>query len=300
MRLLSGNAHPPSQQQRGQTMTEYLIILPALLLLILGVIQYAFIYQAKISLNYATFMGARQGALKNANITSIKDGVAGGMTPFFMRTGTTPFVTDLAKARVVAMIEIFNPNTATVEILRPTPAVFEGFAQGSDSMPNDNLMFRPSDVLEGMTIQDANLLQIRVTYCVKLIVPLVNRVIYAIATGIESVKNMTNENFWDSNAETVTNSCSMMNDQYATVRTQVDSITGNLPDKVSIPLGSFGNVDAPVPGSLAANANSLANSAIDRLPNQFPDIPLLNWNVGGMRIPITAEAIVRMQSPVKF
>jgi len=131
-------------------------------------------------------------------------------------------------------------------------------------------------------------------------VPVVNRVIYALATGIESVKNMTNENFWDSNAETVTNSCSMMNDQYATVRTQVDSITGNLPDKVSIPLGPLGNVDAPVPGSLAANANRLANSAINRLPQQFPDIPLLNWNVGGMRIPITAEAIVRMQSPVKF
>ena len=59
-------------------MVEYLIIFPALLLLILGAIQFALIYQAKFTLNYATFMAARQGALKNAKMTSIKDGLAGG------------------------------------------------------------------------------------------------------------------------------------------------------------------------------------------------------------------------------
>src|SRR5450631_4211634 len=88
--------------QRGQAMIEYLIIFPALLLLVLGAIQFALIYQAKFTLNYATFMGARQGALKNAKLTSIKDGVAGGMTPMFMRLTGTPGLTDLAKARLIA------------------------------------------------------------------------------------------------------------------------------------------------------------------------------------------------------
>jgi hypothetical protein len=287
MRLFAGISghNRPYPRQRGQSMTEYLIILPSLLLLVLGVIQFALIYQAKASLNYATFMGARQGALKNANMTSIMDGVAGGMTPFFMRTSNAPFLDDMAKARMISAIEVFNPNTAKVEIISPTPEAFDAFSLMSTTgdISNDNLMFRDSSVLkDGMSIQDANLLKIRVTYCVKLMVPFVDRVIYALNTGIAEVKNMTQASYWASNAETIPNLCSKMNDTYATARQQVDSLTASMPAGVSL------------------TANGLANAVINQLPQQFPTIPVLNWNVGGMRIPITAEAIVRMQSPVKF
>jgi len=271
--------------QRGQAMTEYLIILPSLLLLVLGVIQFALIYQAKASLNYAAFMGARQGALKNANMTSIMDGVAGGMTPFFMRTSKTPSIGDMAKARAISAIEIFNQNTAKVEIISPTAEAFDAFSTLSNTgdIPNDNLMYRDSTVLnDGMSIQDANLLKIRVTYCVKLMVPLVDRVIYALHTGIAEVTNMTQASYWSSNVETIPNMCSVMNDTYAAARQQVDSLTSSMP------------------AGVALTANGLANQVINQLPQQFPTIPILNWNVGGMRIPITAEAIVRMQSAVKF
>ncbi len=289
MKLSTANSHDKQpcqrQRQRGQSMTEYLIILPSLLLLVLGVIQFALIYQAKASLNYATFMGARQGALKNASMTSIMDGVAGGMTPFFMRTSNAPFLDDMAKARMISAIEVFNPNTAKVEIISPTPEAFDAFSLMSTTgdISNDNLMFRDSnDLKDGMSIQDANLLKIRVTYCVKLMVPFVDRVIYALNTGIAEVKNMTQASYWASNAETIPNMCSKMNDTYASARQQVDSLTAAMPAGVSL------------------TANGLANAVINQLPQQFPTIPVLNWNVGGMRIPITAEAIVRMQSPVKF
>lgn len=281
MRLHAAN----TQRQRGQAMTEYLIILPTLLLLVLGVIQFALIYQAKASLNYATFMGARQGALKNANKTSIMDGVAGGMTPFFTRASTAPALNDMAKARMIAAIEIFNPNTAKVEIISPTLEAFKEFTAESDTdnIPNDNLMYRKSgDLKDGMSIQDANLLKIRVTYCVKLVVPFVDRVIYALSTGIDSVKNMTQDSYWSSNAETIPNMCSTMNNAFASSRQQVNALTSKMPAEIALP------------------ANGLANSMMNLLPQQFPTIPVLNWNVGGMRIPITAEAIVRMQSPVKF
>jgi len=273
------------RRQRGQSMTEYLIILPSLLLIVLGVIQFALIYQAKASLNYATFMGARQGALKNASITSIMGGVAGGMTPFFMRTSNAPFLDDLAKARMIAALEISNPNTAKIEIISPTAEAFDAFSQLSTTgdISNDNLMFRDSSVLnDGMSIQDANLLKIRVTYCVKLMVPFVDRVIYALSTGIASAKNMTQESYWTSDTETIPNRCSVMNSTYASVRQQVNALTDAMPAGVSL------------------TANGLANSAITQLSQQFPMIPVLNWNVGGMRIPITAEAIVRMQSPVRL
>lgn len=274
----------PSRQQSGQSMTEYIIILPSMLLLVLGVIQFALIYQAKASLNYATFMGARQGALKNANLRSIKDGVAGGMTPFFTRTSSAPFLDDMAKGRMIAAIEIFNPYTTTVEIISPTAEAFDEFTKlsGTGDIPNDNLMFRPSSNQNGMSVQDANLLKIRVTYCVKLVVPFVDRVIYALHTGIAEVQNLTNTSYWSSKTETIPNSCSKMNDTYASVREKVDSITGKMP------------------ASVALTASEFADTVIDQLPQQFPTIPVLNWNIGGMRIPITSEAIVRMQSPVKL
>ena len=265
-----------SQRARGQAMIEYLIIFPALLLLVLGAIQFALIYQAKFTLNYATFMAARQGALKNAKLTSIKDGLAGGMTPLFMRTTDTPFLDDLAKARIISTIEVFNPLTAKVEIISPTQAAFDAMQQNNE-LPNDNLMYR-SATGDGMSIQDANLLKIRVTYCVKLIVPFVNRMIYSLSNGIDSVKNLTHESFWSGAAATTPNMCSRLSEMYAQVRQQVDNIASGLPAGVSI-------------------VDDLAGSIISQLPTQFPTIPLLNWNVGGMRIPITAEAIVRMQSP---
>ncbi|NMM13675.1 MAG: hypothetical protein HHJ17_09080 [Rhodoferax sp.] len=285
VRGMRGFTSKPLHRQRGQSMTEYLIILPSLLLLVLGVIQFALIYQAKASLNYATFMGARQGALNNAKITSIIGGVVGGMTPFFMRTSNAPFLDDMAKARMIAAIEVSNPNTAKVEIISPTAVAFDAYSQLSNTgdIPNDNLMFRDSSVLkDGMSIQDANLLKIRVTYCVKLMVPFVDRVIYALSTGIASVKNMTQESYWVSSTETIPNICSVMNGSYASARQQVNALTGAMPAGVSL------------------TDSGLTDSDIKQLSQQFPTTPVLNWNVGGMRIPITAEAIVRMQSPVRF
>lgn len=257
---------------KGQAMTEYLIILPSLLLLILGVIQLAFIYQAKSTLNYATFMGARQGALKNANLNSVKDGVAAGMTPYFMHTSTAPDMPDLVKARLISAIEIFNPKTASVEILSPSAAAFNALNLGG-SIPNDNLMYRTATG-DGMSIQDANLLKIRVTYCVKLIVPFVDRIIYGLATGIQSVTNLTNESFWQSNAESRPNLCSAMN-------------------------AAYGNGDTTIQNMNAAEASGLSGPQKTALAGALSSvIPGLNWNLGGWRIPITSEAIVRMQSPV--
>ena len=301
MRFLSGTAHSQSQHQRGQTITEYLIILPVLLLLILGVIQYAFIYQAKISLNYATFMGARQGALKNANLTSIKDGVAAGMTPFFMRTNTAPSLSTLGIARAVSMIEIFNPGTAKVEIISPEPYSVADYSEDADdpSIPNDNLMFRQSSAAEGhLTIQDANLLKIRVTYCVKLNVPVVNRVIYAISAGITGIKNLANESFWDSASEGTPNElCSMTNDLWAPLRTTVNDQVAAQLDKIPT---EFSSTTSDTIGQVKTYLGNLTGKAIDKLPQKVPRIPVLDWDINGMRIPITAEAIIRMQSPVKF
>ncbi len=269
------------RRSSGQAIVEYIIIFPVLLILIMGAIQIALIYQAKFTLNYATFMGARQGALKNANLNSIKDGVAAGMTPLFMRWdgSGTPGLVDLTKARVIATIEVFNPLSAEVRIISPTQVAFDALSGGGTEIPNDNLMYRSGEG-DGMSIQDANLLKVRVTYCVKLVVPFVNRMIYSLVNGIEGVKNLANEFFWTPGtlaaAPVTPNMCTTATNTFASLSSAVTGLTSGIPGMSTV--------------------TSLLGGA---LSGPFPTIPLLNWNISGMRIPVTAEAIVRMQSPVQ-
>lgn len=275
-------------------MVEYLIILPVLLMLVLGGIQFALLYQIKNTLNYAAFVGARQGALQNAKLNVIKDGIASGMTPLFT---FSPDVVGLLKGRTIAMIEVFNPLTANVEILSPNTKVADDFAVDDPDdkkariIPNDNLMYRcgsedqhPCDDAvgenSGMTIQDANLLKIRVTYCAKLIVPLANVTIYSLVNGIEGVRNLSGTFFSTNPGKAKTpNMCSKLQDRFGE---KVDAL---------VDAGKYVGADLSfMQTMLGTISNALSNATI----------PLLDWGIGGYRIPLTAEAIVRMQSPARF
>ncbi|MBT2971609.1 MAG: pilus assembly protein, partial [Candidatus Thiodiazotropha sp. (ex Ctena orbiculata)] len=54
------------KRQRGAAMTELLVALPALLLMGLGGLQSALLFDAKTTINYATFEAARKGAVTHA------------------------------------------------------------------------------------------------------------------------------------------------------------------------------------------------------------------------------------------
>ena len=69
--------------QAGQSMTEFLVVLPVLLLLILGAVQFALIYHAKITLNYAAFEAVRAGTLGQGKFEEVKEGFARGMAPLY-------------------------------------------------------------------------------------------------------------------------------------------------------------------------------------------------------------------------
>ncbi len=278
---------PTANHERGQAMVEYLIVFPTLILLVLGAIQFAILYQVKSTLNYAAFIGARQGALENASMLSIKDGVSSGLTPLFTFTKDSASSSDkllaLARGRAIAWVEVFNPLVTKVQIVNPTKAAFAGYKTLSDSgdeIPNDNLMYRPTSAdYDGMSIQDANLLKIRVTYCAKLIVPFANRTIYALYRGINGLENLASESFSDTNIQAAgadTNCQDPATAAQATIDDAVAQINTYLTN-AGLPTISSINVSADIPSFT---------------------IPVLNWNIGGMRIPLTAEAVVRMQSPV--
>ena len=214
---------------------------------------------------------------------SIKDGVASGMTPLFMRVNSSvPGITDLARARMISTIEIFNPHTASIEILSPTSDAFEEHNNGV-AIPNDNLMYRPTTVKGGVSVQDANLLKIRVSYCFKLVVPLVNKLIYGMAVGLEETKVLTGISFNDAGStESKPKMC-----------TNINKVKAEAADSVVNEINSRAGPLAPLTGSLSSTATTIINNAFDNLP-------LLNWNMGGVRIPIVTEAVIRMQTPYQL
>ncbi len=178
-------------RQQGQSMTEFAIILPILLFLILGALQFIFIYQVKTTLNYATFEAARAGSLENAQIDAVQNGFSRAMAAYFTRPADD---TDIQKsAAVVRARELvrqqIEDGLVRFERINPTQNSFDTFGEdaggGMIEIPNSHLIFRDAGPTDnrGLSIQDANLLKIRITYCVDLIVPFANRIIETAAKG---------------------------------------------------------------------------------------------------------------------
>jgi hypothetical protein len=178
--------------QRGQSMTEFIIITPVLLILVFGALQFALIFQAKTTLNYATFEAARAGALNNANLSAIENGLARGLAALYTHDNTVEKVS-AARDRIREEIsgDAGTPPFVQIEIINPS---MESFADhgveidGDCQIPNDNLMYRARTVgsASNQTIQDANLLKLRITYCYPLYVPFVNRLLATLLTRAPS------------------------------------------------------------------------------------------------------------------
>lgn len=230
-----------NQRQGGQALVEYIYVFPILAMLILGAIQFGFIYQTKAALNYATFTATRHGALNNGSMSSIMSGLTSGMMPLFAHSSSTGGERNLEmlkNAWKLADQQVTNPKLMQISIVNPTNAALVAYGSLSESggeIPNDNLMYRPTSISGGtMNIQDANLLKVRVTYCYKMAVPILNKLIFNIAI--------------------------------------------NPPP-------------TPVIGKTAADM--LASEDAPGTGRRCTDIP------GEYRIPITSEAVVRMQTPFK-
>lgn len=200
-------AAAPIQTSCGQSMVELLVILPVMLLLIFGTIQFALIYHAKITLNYAAYEGVRAGTL-NCNAVSedysdqcnseigqydaVKEGFARGLAPLYSyfepdakkrKTMDTPAGNQVeafqqGRQRIFTEFES-EYDFIRIERLNPTEKAFADFAV-DDVIPNDNLKYRTriGGASSETAIQDANLLHLRFTYWYPLYVPFINRIMF--------------------------------------------------------------------------------------------------------------------------
>lgn len=174
-----------NRYQGGQALPEYIYVFPILALLILGAIQFGFIYQTKSTLNHATFQATRSGALNNGSMTAIVEGLTSGLMPLFAHranSGGEMNLDMLKEAWKLASAQVKDPKLTTIRIVNPNQAAltaYQGQSESGKEIPNDNLMYRSTSIAGGgMSVQDANLLKVRVTYCYRLTVPILNKLIF--------------------------------------------------------------------------------------------------------------------------
>lgn len=154
------------------------------------------LYRGKHSLNTATFLAARAGALHHARLAPIEAELARSMAPVYLLGQRDAQGLSLAIARTRALIA--QPGVGA-QIVSPTRDIFDQLArplriQRSDEsefrwqavIPNDNLRERPREMANVTTdqgdrpihLQDANLLRIRSLWCHRLIVPGLDRWVF--------------------------------------------------------------------------------------------------------------------------
>jgi len=168
-------------------MAETVVIIFVTLLLLLGIIQFALIYNAKTTLTYAAFEAARAGALNYADRNAIEFALARGLAPLY--TSIEPSdsmmnkVDSVKTARDTVLAEIKAGNYACIERLNPTSNAFNAHGitdpegRFGKIIPNDNLHYRSALTKGGVSIQDANLLKLRITYCYPMYVPIISNTI---------------------------------------------------------------------------------------------------------------------------
>jgi hypothetical protein len=172
---------PSPQQQRGQSLTEFLVAMFGFGLLLLALLQSILFYRAKTTVDYAALEAARAGALHGADKGQMQKGLARGLTPLYATATASPTIAGTGEAYLKAFPAVLA--FSNIKVLSPSAGSFDDFKEaqydGKMALPNDTLNFRPANVGSrgGLSVQDANILKIQVTFTYPLIVPIIDRVV---------------------------------------------------------------------------------------------------------------------------
>ena len=212
--------------QRGVSMVELVIALPMFLMLIFVIAEMSLMHQAKSVLDMASLAAARAGAINQGDPARMKTAAAAAMSPLYApgtnlagaigaSTADAHALHAVGSTRITHVPSGPNFNDAgggsqpgiKVEILSPTRQMVKDFGVSRSYgearprtervIPNDNLMYRDTREINGVNVQDANLLKIRVTYLYQtrmpmtkyFFTPLMNASLMSVMFGGEAIGN---------------------------------------------------------------------------------------------------------------
>lgn len=170
---------PAPRAQRGATLVEFVVVGPLVLFILLVLMQYALLFHARSQLNYATFEAARAGTVANARPAAIRAAFERAMTGYHGGgTTTAELAAALARAGAEApftRIEVLSPTRESFDDYH-SPALAARLGNPGRVIPNTHLAHLvcpidrpgcrsdPAANVSGQTLQDANLLKLRITY----------------------------------------------------------------------------------------------------------------------------------------
>lgn len=168
-----------ANNQKGVSMIETIMIFPIVLMIALWIIHIGLVYQARANLEYAALMGARVGSVSSINIPAMQTEVANRLAA--SQVGSIPVA----------------PGDVLITVLNPTRRMFQvcgvprsdglndcGAGTPNCEIPNFGLQFRAVDSsCDGVSIQDANILRIQVSYQFDSKIPFMNVPLFARDAG---------------------------------------------------------------------------------------------------------------------
>lgn len=172
-----------ANRQRGQGVIETCVVMAVFGTFLLGIFQMILFYRAKSLVDYAALEAARNGATHGVEMNAMRMGLARGLMPLYSTEASN---TAVLGAYAKAYADTINPLAAQIQVISPTKAAFADWKvrqfDGVDAIPNDSLPYRSTSTggRSGLTVQDANVLKIRVVYGYKMIVPVIDKIIISV------------------------------------------------------------------------------------------------------------------------
>jgi len=174
----------------GAAMIETIFVFPIVLFFLFAIVQLGFIFQSKSNLEYAALMAARIGASQSLNAASFE----------LMKLEVRQRMQASDKLKVGKnLTDADELSKVTLKVLRPNDDVFLSWSDGACPgvnciIPNDNLLYRDPNELRGspgleLSIQDANLLQLEVSYRISTMVPFMRAILDEFASLTQDPSN---------------------------------------------------------------------------------------------------------------
>lgn len=164
-------------EQSGASMMETMLVMPIMLLIGFGIVHAGLVYQAQANLEYAALMAARVGAASSIDIDAMR-------TEAEYRMRATTGVDGSDSDAVEEELQSFR-----ITVLNPTIEMFDGCGERPqiiDDCVNANnceipffgqqFISRSNPTCNGVTVQDANILRVRVSYTYNSRIPFINNI----------------------------------------------------------------------------------------------------------------------------
>ena len=189
------------QKQKGASVTEILVVTPLVILLGMIGIQYALMYNARTNITYASYEAARAGAINHADPQAIEDGLLKGLLPLlstnlksFKADTTNPLTATAQGELALEKLKFDEARFMKIEIISPNEAAFNAcnnvqlqkiLNTTNKVIPNkhnDIQNYKCSD--PNISISQANVLKLRITYGYKPKIPLAKDMFVSIASFV--------------------------------------------------------------------------------------------------------------------